>query len=64
MGQLLLFFLYNICSIFSYIGGVPVTNPFSVLFIDKCILAFQQIVTHEEYSWYAFSYVASQALET
>ena len=29
MGQLLLFFLSNLCSFFSYVGGVLVTNLFS-----------------------------------
>ena len=34
MGQLLLLFLYNFCSFFRYVGGVPVTNLFSPLLID------------------------------
>ena len=34
LGQLLLLFLYNCCSIFSYVGGVLVTNPFTLLLIN------------------------------
>ena len=34
MGQLLLFFLCNLCSFFSHGGAVPVTNLFSLLFTD------------------------------
>ena len=34
MGQLLLLFLCNFCSFFNYVGGVLVTNLFSLLFID------------------------------
>ena len=45
MGQLLLFFLCNLCSFFSNVGGVPVTNLFSLLFIDRYILAIQEIIT-------------------
>ena len=47
-GQLLLFFLCNFCSTFSYVGGVLVTNLFSLLLIDKYILAIQEIITHKE----------------
>ena len=45
MGQLLLFFLCNFCSFFSNVGGVLVTNLFSLLFIDRYILAIQEIIT-------------------
>ena len=38
-GHLLLFFLCNFCSFFSYFGDVLVTNHFSLLLIDSCILA-------------------------
>ena len=67
MGQLLLFFLCNFSSFFSYVGGIPVTNHFSRLLIDMFILAIQQIVTHKEYLLYSFWSVAifwssSQAL--
>ena len=34
MGQLLLLFLCNFCSFFSYVGGVLVINLFSMLLID------------------------------
>ena len=49
MGQLLLFFLCNFSSSFSYVGGIPVTNHFSLLLIDRYsyILAIQQIRTHK-----------------
>ena len=33
MGQLLLFFLCNFSCFFSYVGGIPVTNHFSLLLI-------------------------------
>ena len=46
MGQLLLFFLCNVCSFFSYVGGFLVTNIFSLLLSDRYILAIQQIITH------------------
>ena len=35
MGQLLLFFLCNFSSFFSYVRGIPVTNHFSLLLIDR-----------------------------
>ena len=54
MGQLLLFFLYNFSSFFSCIGGIPVTNHFALLLIDRYILAIQQIITHKEYFRYSF----------
>ena len=54
MGQLLLLFLCNFCSFFSYVGGVLVTNLFSLLLIDRYILAIQQITTHEEHLWCSF----------
>ena len=47
MGQLLLFFLCNFRSFFSYVGGVLVTNLFSLLSIDRYILAIPQIITDE-----------------
>ena len=55
MGQLLLFFLCNFSSFFSYVGGIPVTNHFSLLLIDRYILAIQQIITHKEHFRYSFS---------
>ena len=48
MGQLLLFFLCNSTAFLSYIGGILVTNHFSLLLNDRYILAIQQIITHEE----------------
>ena len=58
MGQLLLFFLCNFSSLFSYVGGILVTKHFSVLLIDRYILAIQYIITHKEYLWYFFLSVA------
>ena len=54
MGQLLLFFLCNVSSFFSYVGGIRVTNHFSLFdryiwLIDRYILAIQQIITHKEH---------------
>ena len=54
-GRLLLFFLCNVSSFFSYVGGIPVTNHFSLLLIDRYILAIQQIITHKEHFRYSFS---------
>ena len=58
MGHLLLFYLWNFCSFFSYVGGVPVTNLFLPVLIDRYILAIQKIITHEEHLWYSFWSVA------
>ena len=58
MGQLLLFFLCNFCSFFSYTRGALVTNLFSLLMIDRYILAIQQIITPKEHLWYTFWSVA------
>ena len=55
MGQLLRFFLCNFNIFFSYVGGIPVTNHFSLLLIDRYILAIQQIITHKEHFRYSFS---------
>ena len=57
MDQLLLFFQCNF-SVFSYVGGIPVTNHFSLLLIDRYILAIQQIITHKEHLRYSFWSVA------
>ena len=54
IGQLLLFFLCNFSSFFSYVRGIPVTNHFSLLLIDRYILAIQQIITHKEHLRYSF----------
>ena len=45
MGQLLLFLPCN--SFFSCVGGILVINHFSLLLIDRYILAIQQIITHK-----------------
>ena len=58
MGPLLLFYLCNFSSIFSYVGCIPVTNPFSLLLIDRYILAIQQIITHKVHFQYSFWSVA------
>ena len=54
MGQLLLFFLCNFSSLFSYVGDfldLPRFPLFSQLLIGRYILAIQQIITitHEEH---------------
>ena len=49
MSQLLLFSCATSAAFFSYVGGVLVANLFSLLFIDRDILAIQQIITHEEH---------------
>ena len=54
MGQLLLFFLCNCSSFFSYVRVIPVTNHFSLLLIARHILAIQQITTHKEHLRYFF----------
>ena len=58
MGQLLLFFLCNLSSYFKYVGGILVTNHFSLLLIDSYIFAIQQIITYEEHLQYTFWSVA------
>ena len=47
-------FLCNFSSFFSYVRGIPVTNHFSLLLIDRYILAIQQITTHKEHLRYSF----------
>ena len=50
MGQLLLLFLCNVCSFFSYIGGVLVSKlPTFFTVIDSYILAIEQTITHEKH---------------
>ena len=49
MGQLLPFSLCNFSSFFSYVGGILITNHFSLLLIERYILTIQQIITHEEH---------------
>ena len=49
-----LFFLCNFSSFFSYVGGIPVSNHFSMLLIERYILAIQQIITHKEHLRYSF----------
>ena len=55
---LFLFFLCNFCSFFSYVTGVLVTNLFTLLLIDRYILAIHQIITHKEHLGYSFWSVA------
>ena len=57
MRQLMLFFLCNFSSFFSYIGSILVTNHFSLLLIDRYILAIQHII-HEKHLRYPFWYIA------
>ena len=40
--------------LFSYAGGILATNHFSLLLMDRCIMAIQQIITHEENLRYSF----------
>ena len=47
MDQLLLFFLYNFSSFFSYVGGMLKPTILQVYYY-RYILAIQQIVTHDE----------------
>ena len=58
MGQLLLSFLRNFSNFFSYVGGIPVTNYFSLLLNDRYILTIQQIITHKEHLQYSLWSVA------
>ena len=58
MGQLLFFFLCNFSSVFTYVGGIPATNHFSLLLTDRYILATQQIITYKEHIPYSFWSVA------
>ena len=54
LGQLLLFFLCNFSSFFIYVGGIPVTNHFSLFLIDRYILAIRQIIINKEHFRYSF----------
>ena len=58
MGQLLLFFLCDFSSFFSYVVAILLTKYFSLLLIDRYILAIQQFITHEEHLRYFFWSVA------
>ena len=57
MNQLLLYFLCNFSS-FLVTWEVFLTNHFSLLLIDKYILAIQQIITYKEHLQYSFWSVA------
>ena len=37
-----------------HVGGVLVTNLFSLLLIDRYILSIQKIITHDEHLRYSF----------
>ena len=43
-GPVIALFLCNFSSFFSYVVGIPVTNHFSLLLLDRYILAIQQIM--------------------
>ena len=58
MGQLILFFLWNLSSFFSLSRCVLGINLFSQFVADRYILAIQQIITHEEHLRYSFWSVA------
>ena len=67
-GPVIAFLLCNFNSLFSFVGSMLVTSHFSLLLIDRHILAIQQIITHEEYLRYSFwsatiFWTASEALE-
>ena len=49
MDQLLLIFLCNFSSFFSYVKGILVTNHFSLLLIDGYIVGIHEIITHSEH---------------
>ena len=44
--------------LYSYVGGTLLTNQFSLLLIDPCVLAIYQITTHEKHLRYCFWSVA------
>ena len=48
--------------LFSYVGGTLLTNQFSLLLIDPCVLAIYQITTHEKHLRYCFWSVPSSEL--
>ena len=54
MGLLLLFFMCNFSICFSCVGGILVTNHFSLLVIDRYILAIQEIIIHQKHLRYSF----------
>ena len=60
--QLLLIFLCNFSSFFSYVRGTLVTNYFSVrVLIHRYLLAIQQIIIHKEHLRYPFWSIASNS---
>ena len=54
MDQSFFVFLFNFSSFFSYVVGILVINLFSLLLINRYILAIQQIITHKEHLRYSF----------
>ena len=48
------FFCATSADFLAYVGGVLVTNLFSLLLIDRYTLAIQQTITLEEYLRYSF----------
>ena len=57
-GPAIALFSVQLQHIFSYVGGVLVTNRFSRLLIDRYIVAIQQIMTHKEHLRYSFWFIA------
>ena len=57
-GPVIALFSVQLQQLFSYVCGILVANHFSLLLIDRYILAVQQIITHEEHLWYSFWSVA------
>ena len=53
MGELFLFFCETSAA-FSYVGGIPVTNHFSLLLINRYHVAIQHIITLKEHFRYFF----------
>ena len=57
-GLVITLFSVQLRSFSGYVGGILVTNHFSLLLIDRDILAIQEIITHEEHLRYSFRSVA------
>ena len=53
-GPVIALFSLQLKRFFSYVEGILVTNHFSLLLVDRYILAIQQIITHEEHLRYSF----------
>ena len=57
-GALIALFSMQLQHLFSYVGGILVSNHFSLLLFDRYILAIQQIITHVEPLRHSFWSVA------